>query len=104
MVDETPLGGGDTIDVAQECVSPKIEELDPPKLGFEYVSDEDSNDKEPIGSYVNSEILRTSNRGRYQPNYPTVTGKFGVYYDEGPLGQYKPFFGVGGNQYERGRR
>ena len=42
MADETPLWGGGTIDFAQECVPPKIEELDPPKIEVEYVRDYDT--------------------------------------------------------------
>ena len=90
-----PLGGGDPIDVPQECVSPKIEELDPPGIEVEDVKYEDSNNKEPRGSYVNSEGLRRSYRYRHQPTYPIVTGQPGGYYDEGLIGQYKSFLEEG---------
>ena len=56
LVDETSLGGGNPIDVTQECVSPKTEELDPPKIEVEDVSDDNSDNKGPIGSYVSSEV------------------------------------------------
>ena len=85
LVDETPLGGGDPIDVPQECVSPKIEELDPPKIKVEDVSDEDSDDKESRGYYVNSEGLRHFHRDHHQLTYPIVTEQSGGHYDEGPL-------------------
>ena len=32
FVNKTPLGGGDPMYVPQECVTPKIEDLDPPKI------------------------------------------------------------------------
>ena len=67
LVDETPLGGGDPIDAPKECVSPKIEELDPPKTEVKDVSNEDREDEEPRGSYVNSAGLRRSHRDRHQP-------------------------------------
>ena len=89
LVDETPLGGGDPIDAPKECVSPKIEELDPPKIEVEDVSNEDSNGKEPRVSYVNSEVLIRPHRDRHQNTYPIVTGQHGGYYEKGPLGQYK---------------
>ena len=60
--DETPLWGVNTIDILQECVTPKIEELDPPKIEVEDVRKDDINDKEPRGSYVNIEVLQHSNR------------------------------------------
>ena len=47
LIDDTPLGGGDTIDAPQEHVSPKIDKLDLPKIEVEDVSAEDSDDKEP---------------------------------------------------------
>ena len=62
LVDDTLIGVGNTIGVAHECVSPKIEEFDPPKMEVEDVSDDDSDDEELRGSYVNSDVLRCSNR------------------------------------------
>ena len=44
LVDDNPLGGGNPIDVPQECVSPKIEELDPPQIKVEDVSREEDDD------------------------------------------------------------
>ena len=73
LVDKTPIGGGNTIEVPQECVSPKIEEFDPPQIKFEDVRDEDSDDKEPKASYVNSEGLRRSHRYPHQLTYPITT-------------------------------
>ena len=43
LVDETPIGGGDPIDVPQECVSHKTEVLNHSKIEVEDVSNEDSN-------------------------------------------------------------
>ena len=34
-------------------------------------------------------------RDHRKPTYPIVTGQYGVYYDEGPLGQYKSFLEEG---------
>ena len=56
LVDDTPLGGVNPIDVAQECASPKLEELGPHKIEVEDVSDDNSDNKGPIGSYVSSEV------------------------------------------------
>ena len=67
LVDDTLIGVGNTIGVAHECVSPKIEELDPTKIEVEDVSDDDSNEKEPRGSFINSEGLRRSNRNQHHP-------------------------------------
>ena len=89
FVDDTPLEGVNTIDFPRECVSPKIEELYPPKIEVEDVSNEDSNDEKPRGSYVNSEVLRRPHRDRHQNTYLIVTGQHGGYYEKGPLGQYK---------------
>ena len=95
LVDETPLGGGDHIDVSQDFLPPKIQELDPPTIEVEDVSNEDSDNEEPIGSYVNSEGLVRSHRDRHQPIYPIVTGQPGGYYDESNLGQYTQFLEEG---------
>ena len=45
VFDEIPLEGVNPIDFPRECVSPKIEELCPPKIEVKDLSNEDSNDE-----------------------------------------------------------
>ena len=91
FVDKNPIGQGDPIDYPQECVSPKIEELDPPQIKAKDVRNEDRNDKEPRVYYVNSEGLRLYHRYFHQPTYPIMMLQSGEHYEEGTLVQYTSF-------------